>query len=419
MFYLVSLWIASLTIQFKLLSSNALFQIFFSLNPSRILFLYIFFLLYRYIRKDKTTILPINKLEKNMIYFSVLCVFSYCIHLPDSGLPAFRHLNSLFSLIFYPMLAYFFAKGAAFDKTNVLKVCRCFLLMGVYLGFTALFERYKIYNLIWPSYIIDPSVGYQFGRSRGPFVEAAAMGRFMGLTILIMMVMTTFCTGAKKFILYNLIAISLAGLYFTNTRGPWLGFSFSLIVFLIGKSSVRHVVYFVIFLVIFVGLTGITSKIDFFGTTVFSTRKDTADNRLVVWNTGINMGLSNPLFGVGYGNFNSEWENYFVNLDGINFDSFDGNHSTPFGIFAELGFLGLYFYLSIFTQQSFIAYKIYHRTKHKEPFFREFILLISALNVCYLFSSLFVDTRWDPSINTALFLFFGILSSLDKKLNNE
>jgi O-antigen ligase len=48
--------------------------------------------------------------------------------------------------------------------------------LGAYLGLTALFERINLDALILPQYILDPSVGTHFGRSRGPFVEASTNG---------------------------------------------------------------------------------------------------------------------------------------------------------------------------------------------------------------------------------------------------
>lgn len=47
---------------------------------------------------------------------------------------------------------------------------------GAYLAITAVLEELELYSLVFPDYIGDRYVGTHFGRSRGPFVEAAANG---------------------------------------------------------------------------------------------------------------------------------------------------------------------------------------------------------------------------------------------------
>src|SRR5436190_14005533 len=50
------------------------------------------------------------------------------------------------------------------------------VVIGAYLGITALLEEVDLNQLIVPDYITDPTVGIHFNRARGPFVEAAANG---------------------------------------------------------------------------------------------------------------------------------------------------------------------------------------------------------------------------------------------------
>ena len=56
---------------------------------------------------------------------------------------------------------------------------RLLVVIGLYLGLTAIFEIFGPRQLVFPRYIVDPNVGLQFGRARGPFVESEADGLAM------------------------------------------------------------------------------------------------------------------------------------------------------------------------------------------------------------------------------------------------
>ncbi|WP_432511351.1 O-antigen ligase family protein [Kineococcus sp. SYSU DK001] len=53
---------------------------------------------------------------------------------------------------------------------------KALVLLGLYLGYTALVETLRLWQFVFPSYIADPSVGQQFGRARGPFAYSEGMG---------------------------------------------------------------------------------------------------------------------------------------------------------------------------------------------------------------------------------------------------
>ena len=54
----------------------------------------------------------------------------------------------------------------AFSRSeDRLLLMRTLALLGIYLGVTAFLEVIGPQSLVWPRYIMDPSVGAQFGRA--------------------------------------------------------------------------------------------------------------------------------------------------------------------------------------------------------------------------------------------------------------
>lgn len=106
------------------------------------------------------------------------------------------------------------------DRQLLLKVLT---VLGLYLGVTGVFELFGPHALVFPRYIVDPSVGIQYGRARGPFAESEADGLTM-----------TACAFAGGLLAWQSkarwrlagvasAAASLLGVFLTLTRANWVG----------------------------------------------------------------------------------------------------------------------------------------------------------------------------------------------------
>ena len=94
---------------------------------------------------------------------------------------------------------------------------------GLYLAVTAIFEKFDLNGLIWPEYITDPNVGNHWGRVRGPFVEAAAMG--VGLyacALASAMALLRWRGTWPRLAAWAVLLLAPVGIQMTVTRGAWL-----------------------------------------------------------------------------------------------------------------------------------------------------------------------------------------------------
>ena len=99
------------------------------------------------------------------------------------------------------------------------------VILGAYLGLTALFEGLGINALVFPRYILNPNVGIHFGRARGPFVEAVADGLSLYACFVAAMVGVVIWRNKRGLVLScsAVALLCLMGTLFTLTRAVWIG----------------------------------------------------------------------------------------------------------------------------------------------------------------------------------------------------
>jgi putative inorganic carbon (hco3(-)) transporter len=356
-----------------------------------------------------------SKIEVCMFLFATLCAISYAITNPDAGLPHYKWLTSLFNLILYPFGVYLLAKRTSYSFAKTKWLLWAIVCIGVYLGFTAWFEHYKLVAFIFPKYIMDRHVGIQFGRARGPMVGSNPMGEWLILVYLAICLVMPYTQKAWRFLLYALISVVIVGIYFTFTRGVWLSFAAVVIMTAARGGRFRTPSRIVIGMVILGFLSGAGSKFSASGDTLFSRRQNTIDYRISNDITTYRMGMANPLTGCGYGSFFKNWRKYFTgDAKQLTGDLTDGNHNVYLGLFADLGFPGVALYL---TMLGFLLKEVLRVRKslgRSMQFERHLALTAACMLIVLLMEGMEGDLRFNPTLNTMTFLFAGITASITR-----
>jgi O-antigen ligase len=159
-------------------------------------------------------------------------------------------------------------------------------------------------------------------------------------------------------------------------------------------------------------ISGVATHFSFWGQTLFSKRQETVDYRYVNFLTTLEMGVTHPIFGVGFGNF-WMWRLYFRPVEGVAIpDLTDGNHNTFLGLFAEVGLLGLIPYLLLLYQMLRVGLRVYAT---EEGLNREFSLIFLLVMVGFVIGANFSDYRSGAFHNTVLFVLFGTVAAMVKK----
>jgi O-antigen ligase len=318
----------------------------------------------------------------------------------------------LFDFIYNPLVTFLLIKSIPHIADNLKSICTGFLPIGAYLAINGIFEHFGPYALVWPKYILDPHIGIQFERVRGSFASSEALGGALTVTFLFYALYITWVGRRKRSWAYAILVITPVVIYTTNQRSAWVGFSLCLGLLALAKTKMRPLARTLVAVGVLVFLSGVAIHLSFWQSqTLFSTRQGTIDYRRVNNLTTLAMGMANPVFGVGFGNFPIEWPKYFRPIEGANVpDLTDGNHNTFLGLFAEVGLVGLIPYLMIFSFMFRVGIRVF---THGAGFARDFSLVFLLLTVNYLFGANFSDYRSGPFQNTVLFVIFGSVAAMD------
>lgn len=224
----------------------------------------------------------------------------------------------------------------------------------------------------------------RFFRAFGTFGQPNPFGGFMGLMapLAIMltysqMILTLKKTSWMMFIkmmCYGIVAFMIiVALFASWSRGAWLGFVASMGIILIALPAKRwqSIALFFIGLLLIVGVayanilpTSISSRVQSITQEMFSSIDVrgvyiTSENyavieRLAHWQAAINMAESNPILGVGMGNYDSAYDQYRT----LNWEmSLSHAHNYYLNILAETGAVGLSVYLLLFAGLFTMAWK--------------------------------------------------------------
>ncbi|MEO8269673.1 MAG: O-antigen ligase family protein [Aureliella sp.] len=98
--------------------------------------------------------------------------------------------------------------------------------LGVYLGITAVLEMAKLWGLVFPRFIGDPTIGIHFGRARGPMLQSVRLGVSLLACLAPLIVYTVWLQPLKRTSWGVFLAIGPllgAGVILTLTRSVWMG----------------------------------------------------------------------------------------------------------------------------------------------------------------------------------------------------
>jgi len=216
--------------------------------------------------------------------------------------------------------------------------------LGTYLAFTAWMEMLGIRGAILPHYISDPSLGYQYGRARGPFLESVANG------------MALFDCGVAAAMLFALskntrtrttaaacVAFCASALPLTLTRSIWIGSAVGIAAALVCTPSLRRTA------LRFAPAAGVLVLplvlVGGFSTALQARSSD----QFPIWDrintdaAAIRMIQARPMLGFGWDTFEAKNAPYFVQTGDTPLSS--GVNATVHNVFlgtaVELGVVGL------------------------------------------------------------------------------
>src|SRR5262249_19693475 len=345
-----------------------------------------------------------GRLETYMLLLALVCTVS--TFTVGGGSP---FLYYLFDFIYNPFLICLFVRSMPQITEKLWTISIGFLPIGAYLTINGIFEHFGPRALVWPKYILDPNIGVQFERVRGSFASAEALGGALIITFLFYTLYTTW--KRRPYWAYPILFLIPGVIYLTNQRSAWVGFALCLGLLAIAKTKMRRVARIFIAASLALFLSGVATHLSFWEPqTLFSKRQETIDYRRVNNLTTLAMGMTNPIFGIGFGNFYARWPNYFGQFKEMGVqDLTDGNHNTFLGLFSEVGLAGFLPYLMILYYMLRVGIRVH---AHADGFERDFALVFLFVFCNYLLGANFSDYRSGPFHTMVLFFTFGAVAAM-------
>lgn len=200
--------------------------------------------------------------------------------------------------------AVFAAAPAAFAKSRHRdQLLAAAVVLGAYLGLTALFETTGPKALVYPSYILDPSLGIHFGRARGPFLEAATNGTALYLcAVLSVLALVRWRSRSARGLALITALLCTTGTLFTLQRSVWLGAVVATLVVGLTRAHMRRVLLPLLLAAALAGGAAYAVIPD-------GKLQERATDSETVWarknlnRAAMNLLETRPLLGVGWGQF--------------------------------------------------------------------------------------------------------------------
>ncbi|MGY1636658.1 O-antigen ligase family protein [Geodermatophilus sp. SYSU D00742] len=117
---------------------------------------------------------------------------------------------------------------------------RTLVVLGLYLGATAVLEIAGPSWLVLPRYVMDPEAGILFGRARGPFVQPEANGLVLAACMFASALYVSRARGAWRVASAAAVLLTATGVVLTLTRSVWVGAALGVLVLMVVVPPLRR-----------------------------------------------------------------------------------------------------------------------------------------------------------------------------------
>jgi O-antigen ligase len=262
------------------------------------------------------------------------------------------------------------------DGKKVQKTLICFLILGVLLSEHAI--QQAITGTGWAGIGLDPKYTEIRAKWLGIWDGSNSFGLLLGI-ILPIGLEIAFNHHVTLFRLASLVFSLMisAGIYFTNSRGSILAVICGLVFYVFSRWKLKQSIVIVLCMFVFAGalLPSRMGEID--------TRDSSVRQRSWVWEQGIRMLKSNPIIGVGKGQFAKHNEDRIL------------AHNNYVQVFSETGLVGYFVFISFLWFPLKRSFKL--QWKKKQTISKKFDMLrvINTSFVVFLAGTFFISMEND------------------------
>ncbi|MCA9752432.1 MAG: O-antigen ligase family protein [Gemmatimonadetes bacterium] len=396
------------------------------LYPARIVSMLLFLVFFIQIMLGIRRVPKLGPIEKTMIVFMVVMFISII----TSGQKP-RWLLIMRGYI-YPFMFFYFAR-AVVNRIEQIRIVLWFLaVLGIYFAVMGIFEKMKWYGLVWPRFIVDPTLrdhgltrlGF---RVRGIFLQPAVLGTVMTMGFFPAWHYMSHLRGIPPVIVrLVLIVTTPATIFFTQTRSCYVGFLAALLVVAGWSRRMRPMAVGVIL----AGMVGVFLN---WGNLSSEDREkgglgqlNTIHYRVSLALEALEMFVDHPFFGVGFMNMEEAIIPYRRPRDVPIFGHIDlgtghaaVSHNILITVLAEQGILGLAPYVLIYFLLIRAAQSAYRSLPARGVMSREYVVCVMAAFMAYFVNAMALEMRYFEYVNVLFFFLLGSLLGVSDRLEQD
>jgi len=301
-----------------------------------------------------------------------------------------------------------------------------FFLLGLYLTFTGWAERFRLWSLVWPGFIADPTKGIHWGRVRGPFLASPIMGLAMVYVFFNNLVLARMSGPVFRLVCRLAALAALPVIFWTQTRSVWLAMLVAGLLWMgLSRRGMTRVASMCLILAVAAGGVAynwrniVSPRREVGGVTDVDPIYARIGLVLITWD----MFKDRPMLGVGFGHFRDHAPPYARNPSSpyYAFASAAMEHNNFLSILAECGLAGLILYVWLLLALVRVSLRLYRRlpAMGSEPISRDLVVLYWVLFIDFFIDSMFRETTSSPFANALFFGLSAVIFALDHLLGPE
>lgn len=315
---------------------------------------------------------------------------------------------------FIPATLFVIARQTMGNRRAVRSFLWFLVWIGLYLALTMIFQKIGPKALVWPPQILDPAEGINFGRARGPQLNAGTDGFALVVCWVAAIYLGVQRDERWRRVAWVVAAISPLAIFYTQTRVVWLAAGIAVLLGIAFAHGFRR--WYVAAFVGAVAVIGINWQ-------TFLSADRTQGG---VSSTGEIEGRLNdiataqwaiprePAFGWGiarYTDLNTQFHQSWGNLDwNLNFGYV--GHNTYLSIATELGLLGLGLWVAVIIAMGVIAFRAYAVLPRHGLMSKGLVLSFIAVYFGWIINCGVIDMRLFVFVNGLVFVWAGIVAAL-------
>ena len=309
-------------------------------------------MIHRLYRKNDDVKIIFQKYKK--IFVSIAALFvAVLISALTSGF-IIQGLETFFKKYFFH-IAILFPVFVIPKSENKIRTLFGLMLAGIFVvNFSVLIQAMQ--NLSAPV--------WRFGGIIGGMTQGSLISMFLPMYIIFAIHLKNILL---KFLFSFFSIVGFLALILNGTRGVWLATLFLIpaVILIYAKNKLKYFVATIVTFTFIGGIFFVTPNLSERFSTITDTKMQSNSERLLMWQSAIDMFEDNPFFGVGYGQYKTAYQTKYISPDAKEKNLVHA-HSNIFQMLGECGIVGLTAFLFMWGYLTYFSLRCWFKDKKFE-----------------------------------------------------